>query len=59
MEEELKRVKLPNIKIALTGGGRVANGAIEILSALRIRNNLYRHLLSLECLQRSRYKHFN
>lgn len=37
MEEELKRVKLPNVKIALTGGGRVANGAIETLSALRIR----------------------
>jgi hypothetical protein len=37
MEEELKRVKLPNIKIALTGGGRVANGVIETLSALRIR----------------------
>jgi saccharopine dehydrogenase (NAD+, L-lysine-forming) len=37
MEEELKRVKLPNIKIALTGGGRVANGAIETLSALKIR----------------------
>lgn len=37
MEEELKRVKLPNIKIALTGGGRVANGAIETLSYLRIR----------------------
>jgi alanine dehydrogenase len=37
MEDELKRVKLPNIKIALTGGGRVANGAIEILAALRIR----------------------
>jgi alanine dehydrogenase len=37
MEEELKRVKLPNIKICLTGGGRVANGAIETLSALRIR----------------------
>lgn len=37
MEEELKRVKLPNIKIALTGGGRVANGAIETLAALRIR----------------------
>ena len=36
MEEELKRVKLPNIKIALTGGGRVANGVIETLSALRI-----------------------
>jgi hypothetical protein len=37
MEEELKRVKLPNIKIALTGGGRVANGVIETLSALRLR----------------------
>lgn len=37
MEEELRRVKLPNIKIALTGGGRVANGAIETMSALRIR----------------------
>ncbi|MFO0322610.1 MAG: NAD(P)-dependent oxidoreductase [Bacteroidota bacterium] len=37
MEEELKRVKLPHIKIVLTGGGRVANGAIETLSALKIR----------------------
>ncbi len=37
MEEELKRAKLPNIKIALTGGGRVANGVIETLSVLRIR----------------------
>ncbi|MCC6369673.1 MAG: alanine dehydrogenase [Bacteroidia bacterium] len=37
LEDELKRAKLPNIKIAITGGGRVANGAIETLSALRIR----------------------
>ena len=37
MEKELKRAKLPNIKIALTGGGRVANGVIETLSVLRIR----------------------
>jgi hypothetical protein len=37
MEDELKRVRLPNIKIVLTGGGRVANGAIETLSAMRIR----------------------
>jgi saccharopine dehydrogenase (NAD+, L-lysine forming) len=37
MEQELKRAKLPNIKIALTGGGRVANGAIETLSELKIR----------------------
>jgi saccharopine dehydrogenase (NAD+, L-lysine forming) len=37
MEEELKRAKLPAIKICLTGSGRVANGAIDTLSALRIR----------------------
>lgn len=37
MEEELRRVKLPNIKICLTGGGRVANGVIETLSSLKIR----------------------
>ena len=37
LEEELKRAKLPNIKIVLTGGGRVANGAIETFSALKIR----------------------
>lgn len=50
MEEEMRRVKLPNIKILLTGGGRVANGAIETLSSLKIRkvtpyeflNNSYR-----------------
>ncbi|HET6243528.1 MAG: alanine dehydrogenase [Bacteroidetes bacterium] len=33
---ELKKVKLPAIKIAITGGGRVANGAIEILTELNI-----------------------
>lgn len=37
MEEELKRIKLPNIKILITGGGRVANGALETVSALKIR----------------------
>ncbi len=37
MEEELKRAKLPNIKIVVTGGGRVANGVYEILSCLHIR----------------------
>jgi hypothetical protein len=37
MEDELLRAKLPNIKICLTGGGRVANGVIETLSVLRIR----------------------
>lgn len=37
MEQELAKVKLPNIKIALTGRGRVANGAMEILDYLKIR----------------------
>lgn len=47
MEEELKRAKLPNIKIALTGGGRVANGVIETLSALRIRKVTADEFLSM------------
>lgn len=37
MEEEMRRIKLPNVKIIVTGGGRVANGAIETLGALKIR----------------------
>ena len=37
MEEEMHRIKLPNVKIVVTGGGRVANGAIETLGALKIR----------------------
>ena len=35
--DELKHVKLPNIKILITGGGRVANGVIEIMGALKMR----------------------
>ncbi len=39
--EELKleypKVRLPNIKIVVTGNGRVANGAIEMLGALGVR----------------------
>lgn len=37
LENELKKVKLPAAKIVLTGGGRVANGAMEILDFLKIR----------------------
>lgn len=37
MKQELKKVKLPNIKILLTGGGRVGKGATEILDYLKIR----------------------
>ena len=47
MEQELQRVKLPNIKIVLTGGGRVANGAIETLSALHIRKVTGEELLMM------------
>ncbi|MFM7015389.1 MAG: NAD(P)-dependent oxidoreductase [Bacteroidota bacterium] len=35
--KELEKAKLPNIKIVITGGGRVANGAIETLGAMEIR----------------------
>ncbi|MCM4165096.1 MULTISPECIES: NAD(P)-dependent oxidoreductase [unclassified Arenibacter] len=34
---ELKKVKLPNIKILLTGRGRVGNGAREMLDAMEIK----------------------
>ena len=37
MQVELKKVSLPNIKITITGKGRVAQGAIEILKATNIR----------------------
>lgn len=37
MKQEMKKVKLPNIKIVLTGGGRVGNGALEILDFLKIK----------------------
>ena len=38
MEEEFFKVKaLPPIKIAVTGGGRVSNGAMELLSKMGIR----------------------
>lgn len=35
--KELERINLPNIKIVVTGGGRVANGAMETLGVLGIR----------------------
>ncbi|WP_203258990.1 NAD(P)-dependent oxidoreductase [Hyunsoonleella ulvae] len=36
--EELKRIELPNMKILLTGSGKVSNGAQEMLDAMRIRS---------------------
>lgn len=35
--EELRKIHLPNLKIIVTGNGRVANGAIELLGLLHIR----------------------
>lgn len=37
LKKELEKIKLPNIKIALTGGGRVTKGAMEVLLATGIR----------------------
>jgi len=34
---ELKKINLPNLKIIVTGNGRVANGAVELLGLLHIR----------------------
>lgn len=35
--QELKAISLPNIKIVITGGGRVANGACETMGAMNLR----------------------
>lgn len=37
LHAELKKVVLPNLKIVLTGGGRVANGSIEMLDSAGIK----------------------
>ncbi len=37
LELELSKITLPNIKIVLTGKGKVGNGAKEILDAMKIR----------------------
>lgn len=44
---QLLRVNLPNIRIAVTGGGRVSQGALDLLRALQIREvtpNQYLHV---------------
>ncbi|MEM0938639.1 MAG: NAD(P)-dependent oxidoreductase [Bacteroidota bacterium] len=37
LKSEYAKIKLPKIKIAITGGGRVAKGAIEVLLGIGIR----------------------
>lgn len=49
MEEmwgEFKKVKLPNVKIVLTGTGRVGNGAAEVLDGMGIRRVSAEELLT-------------
>jgi saccharopine dehydrogenase (NAD+, L-lysine-forming) len=37
MKNEIRNFKVPDIKIAVTGGGRVAGGAMELLDAAEVR----------------------
>ncbi len=37
LKTEFKKIKLPNIKIGITGGGRVAKGAMEVLHDVSIK----------------------
>ena len=37
MEQEMEKIKLPNIKIIVTGNGRVGKGALEIIHALNLK----------------------
>jgi alanine dehydrogenase len=46
--EQLRGVELPNIKIVLTGKGRVSNGAKEMLDGMGIREVGYRDYLARE-----------
>jgi len=46
MWEEFKKVKLPNLKIVLTGTGRVGNGSAEVLDGMGIRRVSAEELLT-------------
>lgn len=46
MWEEFKKVKLPNVKIVLTGSGRVSQGAAEVLDGMAIRRVTPEELLT-------------
>jgi alanine dehydrogenase len=37
MRNEFQKIRLPNVKVIVTGNGRVANGAIELLGGLHLR----------------------
>ena len=46
LKTEFKKVKLPPVKIVITGGGRVARGAMEVLHGMGIRKVTPSKLLS-------------
>ena len=48
LNAELKKVQLPVVKILITGGGKVAYGALEVLSNLQIREVQVLEFLSQE-----------
>ncbi len=48
LEREYSKIKLPGARIAVTGGGRVAQGAMHVLDKLRIRKVTPRDYLELD-----------
>ncbi|MFW5832292.1 MAG: NAD(P)-dependent oxidoreductase [Prolixibacteraceae bacterium] len=49
MFQQLKTVKLPPVKIAITGNGRVAGGVVEVLNYLNVKQmDPYNYLKSLQ-----------
>lgn len=48
LKTEFSKVKLPRIKIIVTGGGRAANGAIEVLEGMRIQRVTPKEILEKE-----------
>ena len=48
LKTEFSKVRLPRIKIVVTGGGRVAQGAIEVLDGMRIKSVSPQALLAEE-----------
>ncbi len=46
LRENLHEISLPNVKILITGGGRVAHGAIEMLEVLGVKEIQPRQFLS-------------
>ena len=59
MFDQLKTVSLPPVKIAVTGGGRVANGAMELLNAVGIPQITVEEYLSNKKLNETVYVQLN